>query len=82
MVQLSRNLLTIGTLANRYGVSPESLRIWERQGLIPPAIRTVGGHRRYGKDHVEALDRLMTAPQPRVLALPVAMSSASADGAT
>ena len=49
----------IGALAERYGVSAESLRVWERQGLIPPARRTPGGHRRYGREHVEALDKML-----------------------
>ena len=50
--------MTIGFLAERYGVSAESLRVWERQGQIPPAARTPGGHRRYHHAHLEALDRM------------------------
>lgn len=50
--------VTIGYLAERYGVSAESLRVWERQGHIPPAVRTPGGHRRYHRAHLEALNRL------------------------
>ena len=56
-----RDMVSIGKLADRYGVSPESLRVWERAGLIPTAHRTVGGHRRYGPEHVCALDRVMRA---------------------
>lgn len=56
-----RDIMSIGKLADRYGVSPESLRVWERAGLIPAAYRTVGGHRRYGPEHVRALDRVMRA---------------------
>ena len=52
-------ILRSGGLADRVGVSPESLRVWERQGLIPPAHRTPGGHRRYGREHVVALARLL-----------------------
>ncbi len=59
-----RNILTIGDLAERYGVSAESLRVWERQRLIPAARRTPGGHRRYSDEHVRALDALMTSPTP------------------
>jgi DNA-binding transcriptional MerR regulator len=54
-------MMSIGKLADRYGVSPESLRVWERLGLIPAAHRTVGGHRRYSMVHVRALDALMRA---------------------
>jgi DNA-binding transcriptional MerR regulator len=49
---------SIGTLVERYGASAESFRNWERQGLIPPARRTPGGHRRYGPEHLEAAERL------------------------
>ena len=55
-------ILRIGPLADRFGVSPESLRVWERQGLIPEAHRTPGGHRRYGQEHVEALVKLIMEP--------------------
>lgn len=54
--------LSIGPLADRFGVCPETLRLWERQGLLPPSTRTPGGHRRYGPQHVEALRRLFGEP--------------------
>ncbi|MEM6391240.1 MAG: MerR family DNA-binding transcriptional regulator [Planctomycetota bacterium] len=57
-------ILRIGALAERFGVSPESLRVWERQGLIPAAYRTPGGHRRYGVEHVRAITRLIYASEP------------------
>ena len=55
--------ITIGSLATRFGVSCESLRNWERQGLIPPSRRTPGGHRRYDLSHVEALSDLIGPPR-------------------
>ncbi len=55
--------ITIGSLATRFGVSCESLRNWERQGLIPPSRRTPGGHRRYSEDHVFALAELIGPPR-------------------
>lgn len=63
----SLDLIPIGDLVLRYGVAPQSLRNWEQQGLVPPARRTPGGHRRYGPEHVAALDRLLgvRAPLPR-----------------
>lgn len=54
----------IGDLAMRYGVSAQSIRNWERQGLIPPAHRTAGGHRRYGPEHRRALDALLVGERP------------------
>lgn len=52
-------LLRIGYLADRFCVSEESIRNWERQGLIPESYRTPGGHRRYTYRHVEAIERLL-----------------------
>jgi len=59
MVALETHLLRIGALADRYGLSPETLRVWEREGRIPPAYRTPGGHRRYGAAQVEAIEALL-----------------------
>lgn len=50
----------IGELAEKFGVSTESLRNWEKQKLIPAAQRTPGGHRRYAQEHVRAITKLMT----------------------
>jgi hypothetical protein len=57
---LTDRAFPISALVARYGVAAQSLRNWEEQGLIPPAIRTPGGHRRYGGEHIDALDRLFT----------------------
>lgn len=51
--------LTIGPLAARFGVSPETLRVWEQKTLMPPSRRTAGGHRRYGPEHVDALEQML-----------------------
>lgn len=59
MFQVEQDTLRIGDLARRYGVCPESLRVWERSGLIPPAARTPGGHRRYTSEHLDALDQIL-----------------------
>ncbi|GAB2568640.1 MerR family transcriptional regulator [Paractinoplanes abujensis] len=39
--------LTIGALAERFGLAPHVLRHWEDEGLLTPS-RTVGGRRVYG----------------------------------
>jgi DNA-binding transcriptional MerR regulator len=39
--------LTIGQLAERGGVNLETIRYYERQGLIPPPPRKSSGHRAY-----------------------------------
>jgi DNA-binding transcriptional MerR regulator len=43
---------TIGDVASEVGVSPQTLRVWEKQGLLVPD-RTGGGQRRYDPIHVE-----------------------------
>jgi hypothetical protein len=40
-------LVSIGSLARRIGVSPDTLRIWERRYGQPEAVRLPSGHRRY-----------------------------------
>ncbi len=45
----SRGELTIGELAERFGLATHVLRHWESMGLIEPA-RRAGGQRRYGRD--------------------------------
>ena len=47
--------LTISDLASRTGLRPDTVRYYERVGLMPRAARTSGDHRRY--DEV-AVDRL------------------------
>jgi len=41
--------LSIGQAANLIGVSPSTLRLWERNGHLKPPNRTLGGHRRYDR---------------------------------
>ena len=42
--------LTIGALSKRTGVNIETIRFYERVGILPRPPRTVGGHRIYGHD--------------------------------
>ena len=39
----------IGTLARRSGCTAETIRYYERAGLLPEPARTPGGHRIYGE---------------------------------
>ncbi|MBN8542747.1 MAG: heavy metal-responsive transcriptional regulator [Alphaproteobacteria bacterium] len=43
-------LLTVGRLAERTGVSPDTLRYYEKMGLIKAASRSQSGYRIYGED--------------------------------
>lgn len=45
----------IGELARRAGCKPETVRYYERVGLVDEAIRTEGGQRRYGEAAVRRL---------------------------
>ncbi len=49
------NAMTIGTLARREGLTPETLRYYERLGLIVPSHRTASNYRLYD---LEAARRL------------------------
>jgi MerR family mercuric resistance operon transcriptional regulator len=41
--------LGIGALSNRTGCNIETIRYYERIGLMPPVPRSAGGHRLYGE---------------------------------
>lgn len=47
--------LTRGELARLCGVGPETIRFYERRGLLPEAPRTNAGYRRFGEDAVNRL---------------------------
>jgi MerR family mercuric resistance operon transcriptional regulator len=48
--------LTVGQLAARAGVRADTIRYYERSGLLPAPTRTDGDHRRYGPAD---LDRML-----------------------
>lgn len=47
--------MTRGALAKRAGCNIETVRFYERIGLMPEPPRTEGGHRIYGQDHLKRL---------------------------
>lgn len=47
--------LTIGTVAEQSGVSIETIRYYERRGLLPAPPRTASGYRQYTPDAVQRL---------------------------
>lgn len=49
------NLLTIGELSKRTGISTYTLRMWEKRYEAPRSIRLPSGHRRYLLEEVERL---------------------------
>lgn len=54
MSEAQRNL-TIGALSRRAGVHIETIRYYERSGLMPKPPRSGGGHRLYHRDHLKRL---------------------------
>ena len=53
--------MSVAALAARVGVRPDTIRYYERAGLLPPAPRTAGSHRRYGEDAVDRLQFIQGA---------------------
>jgi MerR family mercuric resistance operon transcriptional regulator len=47
--------IQIGTLSERTGVNIETIRYYERVGVLPRPPRSTGGFRRYGSDDVKRL---------------------------
>jgi MerR family mercuric resistance operon transcriptional regulator len=66
------NGLTVSGLAQEAGISPHTVRYYERRGLLPVPVRTDGGYRVYkpalvhrlrfirGAKRVRQIDRLAT----------------------
>ena len=51
----------ISVAAELAGMHPQTLRIYERKGLLEPA-RTAGGNRRYSDEDIERLRRISSSP--------------------
>jgi MerR family transcriptional regulator, heat shock protein HspR len=49
----------ISIIAERYNIHPQTLRLYEREGLIKPA-RTSGNTRLYGEDEIRKLEMILT----------------------
>lgn len=47
--------LSIGRLAARTGTAPDTIRYYERLGLMPRAPRSAGRHRYFGASHIQQL---------------------------
>jgi MerR family transcriptional regulator/heat shock protein HspR len=49
----------ISIIAERYNIHPQTLRLYEREGLIKPT-RTAGNTRLYGLDQIRKLEMILT----------------------
>ncbi len=47
--------LSIGALSKHSGVNIETIRYYERVGVMPAPARSAGGYRIYGRDHLKRL---------------------------
>lgn len=54
----TRPLFVISVAASLSGLHPQTLRVWERRGLVRPA-RTEGGRRRYSQADIARLERII-----------------------
>ena len=57
MIRRTQAVYVISVAAELAGMHPQTLRIYERRGLVNPA-RTQGGNRRYSEADIETLRRI------------------------
>lgn len=55
--------ISIGALSSATSCSRETIRYYEKQGLLPEAGRSFGGHRQYDKQHLRLLQFILRAKQ-------------------
>lgn len=56
-------MLTIGAVANKTQVTTDSLRYYEREGLIRPAAKSAGGYRLYTEEAIRRVAFIKQAQQ-------------------
>ena len=54
-----QGVFRIGAIAERFGIHPQTLRLYEREGLLRP-VRTEGNTRLYDADTIERLEIILT----------------------
>lgn len=54
-------MIGIGELARITDTCPETIRYFEKQGLLPQTTRSAGGHRLYAKRHEKTLTFILRA---------------------
>jgi len=59
MVRKRKGFYTIGMVARMYNIHPQTLRLYEREGLIKPQ-RTAGNNRLYTDEDLERLEFILT----------------------
>lgn len=64
--------MTIGEISEKYGISQDTLRYYEKVGMIPKVTRTKGGIRNYTEEDMKWLDLVVCL---RSAGLPIAVMS-------
>lgn len=64
-----KNFFSMGEVSRFCGVSPHTLRYWERRAGIPRPTRIPSGHRRYERKDLEAIMRLKNLLQNQGMTL-------------
>jgi MerR family transcriptional regulator, mercuric resistance operon regulatory protein len=54
-MELKNSVLSRGSLAKRSDVNSETIRYYEKIGLMPEPMRSAGGHRLYNDTHLKRL---------------------------
>jgi len=49
----STNMFTISEVAQRAGIRSSAVRYYERQGILPPAVRRQNGYRSYNDNSIK-----------------------------
>ena len=59
--------MQIGQLAKRTDTTAETIRYYEREGLLPPPLRGANGYRDYADAHVPVSYTHLTLPTKRIV---------------
>jgi DNA-binding transcriptional MerR regulator len=54
-MRATRDLYRVGDVARIIGISRRQLQYWDETDLVPPSVRTPGGHARYAFEDLVAL---------------------------
>src|SRR6266481_7437976 len=61
-------LMHIGNVARKIGLTPDAIRFYERNALLPRVPRSAGGFRQYADADVETLEIHPASPGPGIYA--------------
>lgn len=60
---MNTDYIKIGDLANAVSVSRDTLRYYEKQGLLTPSLRNSSGYRLYTKDDIQRIGFVLAAKE-------------------